>query len=158
MSTNRRFVLNKDRYIIDTLSPANAPRGYCHEGDPEDDKYLRERVLMCRLRDPIDKLIVNPRPMRKYPTGEEYQPINEETLEIWTVILSVIRASHLNTFDPGMSNEHAFSSELHRQKKAIRIRLRCRFSATTLNLSCATSTATSIARRWTGSCALCSLS
>ena len=32
--------------VIDLLNPANSGKGYCHEGDPEDDEHLRERVLM----------------------------------------------------------------------------------------------------------------
>ena len=45
MTTNCRFALDEKRSVIDTLNPANSGKAYCHEGDPEDDKYLRERYL-----------------------------------------------------------------------------------------------------------------
>ena len=49
MITNCRFALDEKRNVIDLLNPANSGKGYCHEGDPEDDRHLRERVLMVRL-------------------------------------------------------------------------------------------------------------
>src|SRR5262245_61726752 len=57
MSGNCRFALDENRRVIDTVSVANSGKGYCHKGDPEDDKYLRERVLMVRLGEMIDKLL-----------------------------------------------------------------------------------------------------
>ena len=57
MSVNCRFALDEKRYVIDAVNVANSGKGYCHEGDPEDDKYLRERVLMIRLSEMIKKLI-----------------------------------------------------------------------------------------------------
>ena len=59
MSNNRRFALDEKRYVIDAVNPANSGKGYCHEGDPEDDRHLRERVLMVRLGELLDKLIIN---------------------------------------------------------------------------------------------------
>jgi hypothetical protein len=59
MITNCRFALDEKRYVIDLLNPANSGKGYCHEGNPEDDSYLRERVLMVRLSEMLDKLIIN---------------------------------------------------------------------------------------------------
>jgi hypothetical protein len=50
MSVNCRFTLDEQRKVIDAVNVANSGKGYCHEGDREDDKYLRERVLMVRLR------------------------------------------------------------------------------------------------------------
>ena len=49
MSNNRRFALDEKRKIIDAVNAANSGKGYCYEGDPEDDKHLRESVLMVRL-------------------------------------------------------------------------------------------------------------
>jgi hypothetical protein len=54
MTTNCRFALDEKRSVIDTLNPVNSAKGYCHEGAPEDDKYLRERVLQVRLREPLE--------------------------------------------------------------------------------------------------------
>ena len=74
MSVNCRFALDEKRNVIDAVNVANSGKAYCHKGDPEDDKYLRERVLIIRLSGMIDKLIINLRPMQKLPSGEEYKP------------------------------------------------------------------------------------
>src|SRR6266511_746132 len=108
MSVNCRFALDEKRNVIDAVNVANSGKAYCHEGDPEDDKYLRERVLMIRLSGMIDKLIINLRPRQKLPSGKEYEPFNEECHSIWFAVLNTIRASHLNTFDPTMSIQHKF--------------------------------------------------
>ena len=117
MITNCRFALDEKRYVIDLLNPANSGKGYCHKGDPEDDKYLRERVLMVRLGEMLDKLIINLRPMQKLPSGGEYKPHNEESFAIWWAMLDTIRASQLNTFDSALSIQHKFDGKLKRQKK-----------------------------------------
>jgi len=120
MSVNCRFVLDEKRYVIDTVNVANSGKGYCRIGDPEDDKHLRERVLMIRLSEMIKKLIIDLRPMQKLPSGQEYKPENEESFAIWWATLETIRASHLNTFDPAMSIQHKFDGKLRRQKKGTR--------------------------------------
>jgi hypothetical protein len=117
MSSNCRFALDEKRYVIDAVNVVNSGKGYCHEGAPEDDKYLRERVLMIRLDEMLKKLIINLRPMKKLPSGEEYEPQNEESFAIWLTMLDTIRASHLNTFDPVLSIQHKFDGKLRRQKK-----------------------------------------
>lgn len=117
MITNCRFALDEKRYVIDLLNPANSGKGYCHEGDPEDDEHLRERILIIHLSKMIDKLILNLRPMQKFPSGEEYKPHNEESFAIWWAMLDTIKASHLNTFDPALSIQHKFDGKLRRQKK-----------------------------------------
>src|SRR6516165_3852214 len=117
MSVNCRFALDEKRYVIDGVNVANSGKAYCNEGGPEDDKYLRERVLMIRLSGMIEKLIVNLRPMQKLPSGEEYKPPNEETFAIWWALLDTIAASHLNTFDPALSIQHKFNGKLKRQYK-----------------------------------------
>ena len=117
MSANCRFALDEKRYVIDAVNVANSGKGYCHEGAPEDDKYLRERVLMVRLGEMLEKLIINLRPMKKLPSGEEYEPHNEESSDIWWAIVDTINASHLNTFDPALSIQHKFNGKLNRQYK-----------------------------------------
>jgi hypothetical protein len=117
MNIDCRFTLDENRKVIDAVNVANSGKGYCHEGAPEDDKHLRERVLMVRLREIIDKLIIDLRPMQKLPSGEEYEPHNEESFAIWWAMLDTIRASHLNTFDPALSIQHKFNGKLKRQKK-----------------------------------------
>src|SRR5258707_10423870 len=108
MSVNCRFALDEKRNVIDAVNATNSGKAYCHEGDPEDDKYLRERVLWIRLSGMIEKLIINLRPRQKLPSGEEYEPCNEEAHSIWVAALYTIKASHLNTFDPAMSIQHKF--------------------------------------------------
>ena len=110
MSVNYRFTLDEQRRVIDTVNVANSGKGYCHEGHREDDKYLRERVLMVRLGELIDKLIINLRPMQK-------RSFNEESHAIWCAMLYTIKASHLNTFDPALSLQHRFDGKLRRQRK-----------------------------------------
>jgi hypothetical protein len=119
MSTNQRFVLNEKRYVVDTFNPANSAKGYCHEGDAEDDRHLRERVLMIRLSDILEKLIINLRPMQKFPSGEEHQPFNEEVHAIWLAVFRAIRASHLSSYDPTLSIQHKFGGILTRQKEGM---------------------------------------
>jgi hypothetical protein len=109
MSGNCRFALDENRRVIDTVSVANSGKGYCHKGDPEDDKYLRERVLMVRLGEMIDKLL--------RPSGEEHEPFNEGRHSIWLPLLHTIRASHLNTFDPALSIEHRSGGKLKCQNE-----------------------------------------
>ena len=117
MSVNCRFALDEKRNVIDAVNATNSGKAYCHEGHPEDDKYLRERVLLIHLSGMIKKLIINLRPRQKLPSGEEYEPSNEESDSIWLALLYTIRASHLNTFDPSMSIQHKFDGKLRRQKK-----------------------------------------
>jgi hypothetical protein len=119
MSNNRRFALDEKRHVIDAVNPANSGKGYCHEGDPEDDRHLRERVLMVPLGKMLDKLIINLRPTKKCPSGEEYQPFNEERHAMWVAMLAMIRASHLGAFGPKLSVQHRFDGTLKRQAKGM---------------------------------------
>src|SRR5262249_28727090 len=103
-----RFALDERRRVIDAVNLANSGKGYCHEGDPEDDRHLRQRVLIVLLGEIIDKLIVNPKPIQKSLSGEEHEPFNYARYAISRTMLSTISASHLNTFDPGLSVQHKF--------------------------------------------------
>ena len=118
MSNNRRFALDEKRYVIDAVNPANSGKGYCFEGAPEDDRHLRELVLMVRLGEMLDELIINLRPTKKCPSGEEYQPFNEGHA-MWMAMLAAIRASHLDTFDPKLSVQYRFDGTLKRQAKGM---------------------------------------
>jgi len=119
MSSNCRFSLDESRYVIDAVNADNSRKVYYFdfEGAPADDKHLRERVLMVRLGEMLEKLITNLRPMKKLPSGEEYKPRNEESFAISWTMLETIRASHLNTFDPVLSIQHRFDGKLKSQKK-----------------------------------------
>jgi hypothetical protein len=118
MSINRRFTLDERRDVIDAVNVANSGKAHCHQGDPEVDKHLRERVLQVCLGEMLEKLIINLRPTVEHRwSGERYQPFNEERHAVWVAILNAIRASHLNTFDPALSVEHKFDGKLKRQKE-----------------------------------------
>jgi hypothetical protein len=118
MSVNCRFTLDEQRKVIDGVNVANSGKGYCHSSIKEDDKHLRERVLMVCLGELTDKLIINLRPMQKtWSGGEEFEPSNEESDAIQCAMLYTIRASHLNTFDPALSLQHRFDGKLRRQRK-----------------------------------------
>jgi hypothetical protein len=72
---------------------------------------------MVRLGEMLEKLIINLRPIKKLPSGEEYKPHDEESFAISWTMLETIRASHLNTFDPVLSIQHKFDGNLRFQKK-----------------------------------------
>jgi len=153
MSVNCRFVLDEKRYVIDTVNVANSGKGYCRIGDPEDDKHLRERVLSTRVHGMIEKLFIIKEPNQKLPWDEKHA-----VLSIWHAVLCAIRASHLNTFDPTMSIQHSSMANSDAGRTARNISRHCRSFATTLRLPYATYMATSIARQWTASWTLCTLS
>ena len=116
MTKDQRFSVNEDRYIVDHLNPTNSGKGYCHEGDPENEIYLRERVLMGCLSDLVKDLIINTNPIGKLPSDEEYQARHS----VWVALLATINASHLNTLDTASSFEHKFDGTLKREKKGMR--------------------------------------
>jgi hypothetical protein len=120
MTSNCRFVLNGNRFIVDTLNDAlnstNDWHYWLRESELEDEKHLRERVLLRRLHDPINKLITNHRPVKKLFMGEEYQPPNEAADDIQWAIFHAIRAAHLNTFAPEISVQNRSTGRPKRQK------------------------------------------
>jgi hypothetical protein len=73
-----RFALDERRYVIDEVNAANSGKGYCHEGNPEDDRHLRERVLQVCLGEILDKLITNVRPMQENRSGRSSAPIKSK--------------------------------------------------------------------------------
>jgi hypothetical protein len=120
MSTNQRFILNEKCHVTDILNPANSVHAhYNDDGAPEDDRHLRECVLRKRLSDLLDMLIINLRPMAKLPDAQEYQTFNEECSAIEWAVFHVIKASHLNSFDPALSIQHKFGGTLKREKKGM---------------------------------------
>jgi hypothetical protein len=113
----QRFSLEEKGQIADRLNPASNGSGHYFEGDPVDDMHLRECVLRRRLSHLIDGLIVNNNPMKKFSTGETYQPHCEESFSVWWAIFQAIKASHLNTLDVVLSLQHRFSGALKREKQ-----------------------------------------
>jgi hypothetical protein len=116
MTPNLRFSLGEDRRVIDRLNPRNNGKGWCHEGDQEDDMRLRELLLWTRLGELIQDLIVNHNPAETGPTGETYQPCCEERFSIWSALYRAIMASHLNTFNVARSFTHKFDGNVNRKK------------------------------------------
>jgi hypothetical protein len=114
MNTKRRFVLSKDHQIIDTLN-ATRPPLYLPEDAPDDEKYLRERVFIGRLPALVNKLIFRSDPDRSDCWSREF--VSKEAYEIFHALIPVIRASHLNALDPGISTQHERSDELSRLKQ-----------------------------------------
>src|SRR5262245_9720774 len=123
MSINCRFALDEERHVIDAVNAANSGKAYyshdCHEGDPEDDKHLRECILQMQLSKMIDKLIRNSRPEQNFPFASRNESFAmwEASFAIFRAMLNTIKASHLNTFDPALSVQHKFGRKLRRQKK-----------------------------------------
>ena len=67
--------------------------------------YLRARVLMARLWELVDTLIINANPMVKDASGKEYQPLINPHILFGGLLLAAIDASHLNTLDTASSFE-----------------------------------------------------
>ena len=116
MTPNRRFCLNEDRYVIDMLNAANTGKVCRYDGDPEDESRLRESILYQLLDDLLERLIINLSSVKTLPSGEEYQPYNEQRFAVAQVVFRAIKASHLNSFDPAISVQHKFGGTLNRQK------------------------------------------
>jgi len=114
MAANQRFSVSHDRYVIDHLNSSNNGKGYCHEGDPENDTHLRERLLWCCLAELTERLIVNAAPMEMAPDGKLYQPFCSERHSICVALYGAIEASHLNTLEVGLSLQNKFDGQLRR--------------------------------------------
>jgi hypothetical protein len=119
MTTNQRFVLNENDYVIDKLNPAGNPVSFFFCDDtPKDEISLRESVLFRRLGKLVDDLIINLQPEEDF-MGEKYRPVNSDSHAIWWAICFAIRASHLNTFNVAESVRNRFDGKLKRQKDGL---------------------------------------
>jgi len=116
MAANQRFSVAHDRYVIDHLNSSNNGKGYCHEGDPENDTHLRERLLWCCLADLTERLIVNAATMKIAPDGKLYQPFCSERHSISVALYRAIEASRLNTLEVELSLQNKFDGQLRRNK------------------------------------------
>jgi hypothetical protein len=83
-----RFVITGDGRIIDRLNLCGAA-GYWHEGDPKDQRYLREQILRMGLINLLDELMPDRR--RDQSPGPEL---------VSDAIFHAILASHLNMSEP----------------------------------------------------------
>jgi hypothetical protein len=119
MTKTKRFVVTGDRNIIDTLNLAKSPNGYCHQCDPEDDIYLRERVLSARLGDLVGDLIIDPPRDRSGLPGKKSSPFDPVRHSIWWMLCTAIRASRLNGQKVDVSIKNRFNGTLKRQKDGL---------------------------------------
>jgi hypothetical protein len=109
IKASRRFGLDKNRCVIDKLNPENNGKAHCFENEPEDDAHLRTLLLYPRLCKPVSRLFVNKRP----------KDFNEDKHSLECVIISTIKASHLNGADPLLSIQRPFDGKLKRRKEGI---------------------------------------
>jgi hypothetical protein len=109
---NHRFVLDSGEYIVDT-SNSNPKVHYSAVYDTSE-KSLREAVLIRRVNEFVDKLLVNNQRFEVDPSGERYQPSNPENASLTLMIFHAVTASHLNTRDVALSLKHKFDGTLHR--------------------------------------------
>jgi hypothetical protein len=128
MTAMQRFVLDENHDVIDKLNPTG-PKGYCHEGEPEDEMYLREQILWQRLFKPVDDLIINRRSEEMLRDGTRYQPGNDEAHAISWTIYTTIQASHLNTLAPALAAQNRFGGTLKCPKTCVQ-------KVTSLSLFC----------------------
>jgi len=120
MTTNQRFVLDENRYVIDKPNPAGNPVLYYYGDDtPKDEIRLRESLLFRRLGKLVDDLIINLQPEHEDCFGNKYRPFNSDSHAIWWAISVAIRASHLNTLNPAESIRNRFDGKLKRQKDGL---------------------------------------
>jgi hypothetical protein len=111
MNSNRRFVLDEERRIIDTLNYAHGPVASLPEGEPDDEKFLRETVFIARLPALIHKLFPRTEPARADWLGNAH--------EIFVALIPVIEASQLSALNPGLSIQHGRSDKPVRSKQSI---------------------------------------
>ena len=102
MVETKRFIVNENRKVIDTLDPSREPTGYCDEDDPQDDTHLRETILWGRLRDLLDDVFFDPAPPRPWTdyNGTDYNDHQRRLIcarnSMLETLVDVIRATKLN--------------------------------------------------------------
>lgn len=110
--TNHRFVLDREDYVVDTSNSNSKVPIYVAYDTSE--KSLRESVLIRRVNEFVDKLLVNNNPIKHIPFGPSYQPENPENFALTHMIYHAVKASHLNARDVAMSLKYKFDGKLHR--------------------------------------------
>jgi hypothetical protein len=82
------------------------------------EKALRESVLIRRVNDFVDKLLVNKQPVVNGRWGDEpFQPENPKNFPLALAIFYAVKASHLNIREVAASLEHKFGGKLRRKSK-----------------------------------------
>ncbi len=112
--TNHRFVLDQEEYVVDTSN--SNPRVPHFAMYDTSEKSLRESVLLRRVNEFVDKLLVNNNPFEDDPfgEGEPYQLPNPENFSLTLVIYYAVKASHLNIRDLATSLKYKFDGKLRR--------------------------------------------
>jgi hypothetical protein len=110
--TNQRFALDSEEYVVDTTN--SNPKVHRYAVYDASEKSLREAVLIRRVSEFVDKLLVNNRPFEVLPSGERYRPSNPENFSLISMIYHAVTASHLNTRDVALSLKYKFDGTLHR--------------------------------------------
>jgi hypothetical protein len=110
--TNHRFVLDSEEYVLDTSN--SNPKVHHYAVYDTSEKSLREAVLIRRVNEFVDKLLVNNQPFKVDLFCERYQPPNPENFPLTLMIYHAVRASHLNTRDVALSLKYKFDGTLHR--------------------------------------------
>lgn len=117
--TNRRFVLDSEEHVVDTSNSNPRVSHYCRYDTSE--KALRESVLIRRINEFVDKLLVNNQPVVKYPWRDEpFQEPNPENFPLTLAIFHAVKASQLNIRDIAASLQHKFDGKLCRENKGWR--------------------------------------
>lgn len=107
---NHRFVLDPEDYVVDTFnSHPRVPHWAVYDTS---EKSLRESVVIRRVKEFVDKLLVNNQPFVEGPWGEPYQPSNPENFSLTLAIYYAVKASHLNSRDVASSLKNKFDGKL----------------------------------------------
>jgi hypothetical protein len=109
---NQRFLLDPVGHVIDTYNSNAKVHHYAVYDTSE--KSLRESVVIRRVSQLVDKLLVNNQPLVEGPGGKPYQPANPENFSLAVTIFHAVKASHLNRRDVALSLKYRFEGRLHR--------------------------------------------
>jgi hypothetical protein len=102
MPSAQRFFINDDSCIVDKLDPGPSKIGWCfHEDGPADEKKLRERVLLNRLPNLVNDLIMSSNPLEN---------------DVAYALYATICASRLNELDVALSLQARFDGKLKHKK------------------------------------------
>ena len=124
LEDNKRFVISENRYYIsDRLNPTG-PNGYYRTGEPEDQIYLREKILYARLMKILDIICSVGRedPRDEYTFDGTFYDEDDEDDEaggVCEAIYSIIKLSQLNTLDPSVAIQKRFDGTLKREKRRL---------------------------------------
>jgi hypothetical protein len=104
---SRRFTVDRDGLVIDQVNPENDGLvQYPHSELIENDRQIREAILMVRLNKLARRLLINKHPKR----------FNEKAHALDSMIYATIIASQLNMLDPLIAKQFPFAGKLRHEK------------------------------------------